>query len=324
MPGIWLIGSEGYLGRALKQQLVEAPAAQDARGQNKHKRCNTPQWRIWLSQHQVPEAADYLNLAEPDLTPWTEILPQLNWALICAGRPLLHDCHRNPTETERVNVWGPLALAQALHQAGVVPVLFSSDYVFGGDRAPYSESDSVCPLNAYGEQKATLEQGLQAALPPDSYLLLRLTKLYDLEPDSQGLLADMARAWRLGKSISAATDQHFNPLWIADAVQAILSLLSHNARGLYHLGGPEGISRYQLAQKLAQALEMDPASQQALIHPIALQDLQEPFLRPKDTRLSTRRLEATLPDWQPLPLQRACADFHTNGQAMTGQARKLP
>lgn len=254
----------------------------------------------------------YLDLAKPDLAPFEPILSQVQYALICGAKPSLRDCFEAPERTAQINLAGPLALVESLSARGIVPVLFSSDYVFGGDQAPYVEGAATAPLNPYGQQKAALESALKQHWAESDYLLLRLTKLYDLALSKGSLLAEMAAAWQAGQPIRAAADQIFNPLLLSDALQAIVELLNRNARGVYNLGGPEGISRFDLAQGLAQRLGVDAA----LIQKIALKDLSEPFLRPLDTRLAIDKLQQFLPTWQPLALSVACqrfADLHRVG-----------
>ncbi|MBT9547683.1 MAG: sugar nucleotide-binding protein [Candidatus Sericytochromatia bacterium] len=297
-PGILLLGASGFLGKALlrhfqTQEQAQTPALTGEPNAT---------WPVWYSQHHAPSLSHYFNLKNPDLTPFEPILSQLNYALICGARPGLRDCFEAPEDTWQINVEGPLALVQTLVERGIVPVLFSSDYVFAGNQAPYSEAEPTSPLNPYGQQKAALEAGLKQLLRESEYLLLRLTKLYDLRPESGTLLSEMALAWRAGKTIRAAEDQIFNPLLLEDCLQAISDLLRQKARGVYHLGGPQGLSRYELAQILAQNLGVDSG----MIQSISLKDLDEPFLRPQDTRLEIGKVRQALPDWQPLGVRAAC------------------
>ncbi len=300
-PGILLLGASGYLGRALLAHF---------QGQTKPiAGVKNQTWQVWHSQHTDPSKPHFLDLSAPDLTAFEPLFPQINHALICGARPSLRDCFESPERAWQVNVAGPLALAQTLAARGIVPVLFSSDYVFAGDQAPYSETDPASPLNPYGQQKAALEAGLKQYLRESDYLLLRLTKLYDLRPESGTLLSEMATVWQAGKKIRAAVDQVFNPLLLADCLQAICGLLLHKARGIYHLGGPEGLSRYELAQALAENLSQNLGLSRDLIQAISLKDLNEPFLRPQDTRLSIAKVQQILPDWQPLGVKTACQRF---------------
>ncbi|MGE3724177.1 MAG: NAD(P)-dependent oxidoreductase [Candidatus Sericytochromatia bacterium] len=299
-PGLLILGGSGYLGRALLAHFM-SPTGPAAGG-----------WQVWQSQHNHPALPHFLDLAKPDLAPFEPILSQVQFALICGAKPSLRECFEAPENTAQINQAGPLALAESLSARGIVPVLFSSDYVFGGDHAPYDEGAVLAPRNPYGQQKSALESALTQHWAESDYLLLRLTKLYDLQLSTGSLLGEMATAWQAGRSIRAAADQIFNPLLLSDALQAIAELLRRNARGVYNLGGPEGLNRFELAQGLAQCLGVDTG----LIQKIGLKDLSEPFLRPCDTRLAIDKLQRFLPDWRPVDLSAACqkfADLHRAG-----------
>ncbi len=298
---ILILGASGYLGRALLQHFQSHFQSQRAHETGEQ----TQIGQVWHSQHRNPTQPDYFNLSSPDLTVFEPILPQINYAIICGARPGLRDCFEAPEATWQVNVAGPLALAQALVARGIVPVLLSSDYVFAGDQAPYCETDPSFALNPYGKQKVALEAGLKRHLRESDYLLLRLTKLYDLSPVGGTLLSEMAKAWQAGQKIRAAADQVFNPLLLNDCLQAMTGLLSVKAKGVYHLGGPEGLSRFELAQALADNLSVS----HELIECISLKDLNEPFLRPHDTRLSIAKVQQLLPDWRPVGVRDACQLF---------------
>jgi dTDP-4-dehydrorhamnose reductase len=285
MPAVLLIGRTGYLGRALLKYWQSQSQAH--------------QWQVWSTQHQDRNANDFLDLSYPQLRGYEEILPKLDYAVITSARSNLADCHKNPIETAKVNVKGSLDLAQALAAKGICPVLFSSDYVFDGQNAPYTEESPLQPINAYGFQKACLEQALQKNCETD-YLLLRLTKLYDLKPGSKTLLTELLDRWQKNQKTQIAQDQYFNPLWIEDAVRAISELLCKQTRGLFNLGGPSEFSRLELAECLAGSIY------QNLIERIDLAELGEPFIRPLDTRLKITKLQETLQHWQALNLHEAC------------------
>lgn len=211
-------------------------------------------------------------------------------AVVAVGISRIGVCETQPELSRWLNVDAILALALELSEAGILPVLFSSDYVFGGDAAdtpPYADASQPCPLNVYGQQKAELEARLPQVCG-QHWLCLRLSKVYTATPGDGTLLAEMLSHLERGQPIRAATDQIFNPVRIEDVLDQLLALPARGARGLYNLAGPEPWSRYDLARRAASAWDFDAG----LIEPILLENLHESFVRPRSTLLRNERLEA--------------------------------
>ncbi len=68
-------------------------------------------------------------------------------------------------------------LAEESHRLGALLIHYSTDYVFDGSKAsPYSEDDSVNPLNAYGRSKLLGEQAIRNC--GGDWLILRTSWVY--------------------------------------------------------------------------------------------------------------------------------------------------
>ena len=74
-------------------------------------------------------------------------------------------CERDPAGSEALNVDAVWALARACARRDIAFIYISTDYLWDGTKAPYSEDDPLCPLNAYGAQKARGEFAARAAHP---------------------------------------------------------------------------------------------------------------------------------------------------------------
>ena len=194
-------------------------------------------------------------------------------------------CEKDPAFTRAINVEGTLRIAEQLHAKGIVPIVFSTDYVFDGITGSYSETSPQGPLNEYGRQKTLLENKLPEVCKND-YLLIRLGKVYTLQKGDNSLLDEMAQLLSRKQIVKAAGDQIFNPIWIGDVVSSIHTLQQKDKRGCYHVCGSETYSRYDLAYALTKHLGLDPT----LVQPISLDSLNESFVRPKNTSMSNCRL----------------------------------
>lgn len=251
----------------------------------------------WTSRRAAPGAWQ-LDLNCSEQVPWQSWQQAgCTHVLICAALTSIAACEAHPEHSRLLNLERPLALAQAARDSGLTPILFSTDYVFAGRNAAYTESDDTLPLNVYGRHKAELEA--RALAWPD-VLMLRLSKVYTTVWGDGTLLADMAMRLASRQILRVAVDQGFTPLWIADLLTAIKELMLHRQTGLFNLAGNECWSRSELAKALASALNLSSEG----LEEIRLDDLEEPFRRPGQTFLSNRKLREAL-SWSPQPVARA-------------------
>jgi dTDP-4-dehydrorhamnose reductase len=226
-----------------------------------------------------------VDLKNPDLK---EILQErrCSTAIIAAAIPNILRCEQEPAMTYECNVQGTLQITEQLKKEGILPVLFSTDYVFDGKQGGYDEDSTPNPLNEYGRQKAELEHHLSK----EECLIVRLSKVFGLERGDKTLIDEMISAILAGKKVRAAYDQIFCPIASQDVVRVVMELVRRGARGLYHVCGNETVSRLDLAREVCQKL----GASLNLVEPISLKDLSEPFLRPCRTNMKNQKaLEKT-------------------------------
>src|ERR1700722_12321669 len=77
----------------------------------------------------------------------------------------------NPAPAFLVNALGPYYLALAAKHGGAIFVHISTDYVFGGNKDFFTETDAPRPLNVYGASKFSGEQLVEIASGP--YYIIR-------------------------------------------------------------------------------------------------------------------------------------------------------
>mmetsp|Transcript_70799 Transcript_70799/g.166967 ORF Transcript_70799/g.166967 Transcript_70799/m.166967 type:complete len:198 (-) Transcript_70799:323-916(-) len=80
------------------------------------------------------------------------------------------ECERDPAAARCANVPGSLLQEMRRCCPEALFIQFSTDQVFGGDKAPYSEQDEVDPVNVYGSTKADFE-GMIRSDWPNHYIL---------------------------------------------------------------------------------------------------------------------------------------------------------
>jgi UDP-glucose 4-epimerase len=79
-----------------------------------------------------------------------------------AGDALVGESMRNPAKYYRTNLIAGLTLLEAMQEAGVRPIVFSSTCAVYGvpEKVPMDETTPTCPVNPYGDSKLAFERAL--------------------------------------------------------------------------------------------------------------------------------------------------------------------
>jgi len=172
---------------------------------------------------------------------------------------------------------------------GIMPMFVSSDAVFDGSRAYWSEDDEPIPILTNGRQKLEVERHL-AALPPP-WIIVRLPKLISPERNARCFLSGWAEGLGRRGRILCGTDQHFTSAAVPNAARAIAQLVQARALGLYHLGGSERLSRRApLGAVLGEYRKFEKPMTEVV--ECSLRDIPVLEPRPLDTSLRSDRFKA--------------------------------
>ncbi|MEK6208815.1 MAG: sugar nucleotide-binding protein [Pseudomonadota bacterium] len=271
-PSVLLLGASGFFGPALCEAFGSSGAvathfSHASAGSLYFDACSTPAADLVSRLPSKPAAA-----------------------VILLGITNIDACARDPAGSAEVNVRGIIRVIDDARALGIMPVFVSSDAVFDGSRAYWSEDDEPIPILTYGRQKLEVERHL-AALPPP-WIVVRLPKLISPERNARCFLSGWVEGLGRRKRILCATDQYFTPAAAPDAARTIAQLVQAQAQGLYHLGGPERLSRRVLLGAVIDEYRKF-ATPVAEIIDCSLRDipdLLEP--RPLDTSLRSDRFKA--------------------------------
>ncbi|MBI4294363.1 MAG: sugar nucleotide-binding protein [Betaproteobacteria bacterium] len=263
-----LLGASGFFGPALLEAFGESGA---------------------VATHFSRAGAGSLHF-DARSTPITDIVSRIPSrpaaAIILFGITRIDDCARNPSGTAEVNVRGVIRVIEELRTLEVMPVFASSDAVFDGSRALWSEDDETNPILEYGRQKLAVERYLSSLSPP--WLVVRLPKLLAPGYNPRCMITAWAEALGREDRILCATDQYFTPVAAPDAAQAIAMLVRDRAQGLFHLGGPERLNRRALLGEVIDEYRRF-AEPRADVVECSLRDIPVFEPRPLDTSLRSDR-----------------------------------
>ena len=200
-----------------------------------------------LSRQQI----DITNPASVDAA-----LSDLNpWAVVnAAGYVRVDDAEREVDACLQANAEGAAILAAACAKREIPLLTFSSDLVFDGSLStPYTESDTVAPLNVYGRSKVIAEEKVLTNNPAS--LVVRTSAFFS-PWDDYNFVTIALRELAAGKTFIAA-DDIVSPTYVPDLVHASLDLFIDGECGLWHLANQGAISWVDLARLAAKKAGVD-------------------------------------------------------------------
>jgi len=209
----------------------------------------------------------------------------------CAGFTDVDGAEADEAAALRVNGAGAGHVARAAAQASARVVHVSTDYVFDGTkREPWTESDPVGPLQAYGRTKLAGERAVAAANP--DHAIVRAGWLFgaggrNFADTMLGLLAER-------DEVEVVADQVGHPTWTGHLAPALIELAERDGdAGIFHATGPDHCSWYELAAEIARA-----AGRPARVVPTTTERFARPAPRPAYSVLATERAPGVvLPAW---------------------------
>lgn len=174
-----------------------------------------------------------------------------------AAMTQIDDCERNPIGCWLTNVTATRFLADATAAAGGHFVFISTDFVFDGTAGPYTETDTLNPLNYYGSSKWAGEKAVALANPDATIIRTCLVYGNILAGTRNNIISWVRENLEKGKRINVVADQWRTPTYVGDLAKGVLLAASAKTPGLFHISGEEGMSPFDMAMATAQYLHLD-------------------------------------------------------------------
>ncbi|MCZ2406363.1 MAG: dTDP-4-dehydrorhamnose reductase [Burkholderiales bacterium] len=224
-----------------------------------------------------------------------------------AAHTAVDKAESEPEFARLLNATTPGLIAQEAARLGALLVHYSTDYVFDGSGTrPWVETDTPAPLSIYGATKWEGEQHIQQS--GCRHLILRTSWVYAARGGN--FAKTMLRLGQERERLTVIDDQWGAPTGadlLADVTAHAIRHLQHRPQdgGLYHcVAGGEtnwhSYAKYVLAQagQASAAIKIKATE----IAPVPTSAFPTPARRPHNSRLDTRKLQATfgltLPHWQ--------------------------
>jgi dTDP-4-dehydrorhamnose reductase len=187
------------------------------------------------------------------------------------------------------NVVGVENIVHSAKLVGARVIHLSTDYVFDGKNGPYDERARPNPLSYYGRTKLAGENILQTSGIP--FTIVRTMVLYGIAYGAKMNFALwVLRSLSEGSRIRAVDDQIGNPTFADDLAHGLTKIIELERTGLYHIAGPDIVSRYEFALAIARAFDFDPK----LISPEKTAAMKQPAPRPLKSGFITLKADTEL------------------------------
>lgn len=173
-------------------------------------------------------------------------------------------CQFHPEASRRFHVEATRHIGNACADAGARLVYISSDYVFPDRDQPVRENDPSGPLNIYGALKLESEQWIALNVP--YYTVVRTTNVYGWDPQTitPNYVMSIYRAVSSGTPFAAPSYLWGNPTYAQDLARVMVELVHNAANGIFHVVGPDYVSRYDWALAACRYLGLDSS----LVHEV--------------------------------------------------------
>lgn len=238
-----------------------------------------PQWDVRGISRIEADLTDRKQVKEV----WQRCRPSL--VIHCAALSRTGVCEQDPARARLINVEATRSLADLSRD---VPFIFlSTDQVFDGAKGQYLETDTVHPLNVYGQTKTEAER---VVLENPAHSIVRIALTAGTSPTrDRSFVEDMLRTAAKGTKLTLFTDEFRCPLPAGPLVRALWDFAAQPRAGLYHLGGSERLSRWEIGELLAERYPELRSS----IQPGTVADYHGP-LRPPDLSMCSDKMQTLL------------------------------
>ena len=159
---------------------------------------------------------------------------------------------------DRVNVKGVESLLLAIEETDIHLVHLSIDLVFSGaGQGGYVETDPVDPVTVYGKTMVQAEQLIQTQRPSSGVLRISLPMGVSFNGHAGAIDWIQAR-FAKQKPATLYFDEVRTPTYVECLNEVIEAAFSRRLGGLYHAGGSEKWSLFQIAQIVNRVGGYDP------------------------------------------------------------------
>jgi dTDP-4-dehydrorhamnose reductase len=193
-----------------------------------------------------------------------------------------------------------IAKQAAKHKSFFVYV--STDYVFDGNKGMKIESDTPNPVGYYGKSKLEGEKSVMNLA--SSWCIARTSTPYGLHQKKKSFPLWVAENLQNKNEINVIVDQFTSPTYVPNLSKMLIEIAKRQIVGIIHVAGATRISRYEMAELVADKLHLD----KKFLKPANIDNMNWIAKRPKDSSLDVS-LATTILKEKPLSVEQGLDNF---------------
>jgi len=271
---ILLTGVSGLLGLNFAQEMM---VEHEIIGVDRGKLSNAPFKVLRYNLLETGAVNEILDQSKPDCV------------VNCAALADLDICEEAPDLAKLLNIDLPRQLARACKRHNTPFVHISTDAVFDGSKdGAYTEEDQPNPVGVYASTKLS---GEWAVLTENPEAFVARVNFFGWSLSGRRSLAEFFfNNLTHNKSMSGFTDVIFCPMLVNHTARTLVKMLKRELTGVYHLVGPQAMSKYQFGVEIARKFNLREGD----ITPKSVNFSGLVAKRSNNLRLSTRKLSTAL------------------------------
>ena len=207
----------------------------------------------------------------------------------CAALADVDACEASPDLAYQMNADLPGRLADVCARRQVRLIHISTDAVFDGQKdGVYIEGDAPNPQGVYAQTKL---EGERSVLQINPMAIVARVNFYGWSLSGKRSLAEFfINNLRTGKNVNGFTDVLFCPMLVNHLSEILLAMLERRLRGMYHVVGPQAMSKYQFGVEIARKFGL----RESLISPQSVDKSSLTARRSHNLWLSAHKLSTDL------------------------------
>lgn len=212
------------------------------------------------------------------------------------------ECEKNPDMAFKINAKATETLARQSAKENAFFLYVSTDYVFDGKKEMTKETETPNPLSEYGKSKLEGEKRIQNLA--SSWCIARTSTPFGMHKQKKSFPLWVLESLREKKEINVLVDQYTSPTYVPNLSKMLIEIAQKQIHGIFHTAGATRISRYELAELVAEKKSLD----KRFLRPTSLRDMKWVAQRPADSSLDVTRIFSTINE-KPMVIEQALDHF---------------